>query len=375
MNQWQQDAWKFIEQKTYINNERIGAGFPHSVKNKHYVLESPQWWTAGFWPGILWRVYLKSKNESLRITAENCEEKMDYLLNDVELVDHDLGFMWTLTSVANYKITGNSKSRKRALLAANLLMARFNVKGNFIRAWNPWNKDDDNRGVVIMDSMMNLPILYWASEETGDPRFRNLAEEHAKTVLSNFVREDGSIYHTVIFDPETGEVVEKTGGQGFDVNSAWSRGCAWAIYGFTLSYKYTKNVEMLNAAKKVAHYFMANMQGKKYPLWDFRLPEDGSIKYRYPDSSAGAIAACGLLLLSKYVSEFEAELYADEGENMLKNLYLECATTGDLEEEGLLKHGTGHFMQQKNLDVPLIYGDYFFVEGISILNNEKMLFW
>lgn len=372
---WKKEAWNFIEEKTILNNDRIGVNFPHASENKHYKLENEQWWTAGFWPGMLWRVYLKNKNKKLKATAEKCEMKMEHLLCDTELIDHDLGFMWILTSLANYKITGNKEARRRALLAANLLMGRFNIKGNYIRAWNAWKGNKDNTGVVIIDCMMNLPLLYWASEEIGDPRFKHVAQKNGEMVLENFIRADGSVQHMVIFDSETGEVIEKAGGQGFDANSAWARGCAWAIYGLTLSYKYTKNNEFLEAAKKTAHYFIANMKDDKYPVWDFRLPKDGEIKYKYPDSSAGAIAACGLLLLSKYVTKFEASLYADAGEDMLKNLYYECATNEDIEEEGLIKHATGHFPEQKNLDVPIIYGDYFFTEGIAMLNGEKMLFW
>ena len=375
-NSWKEEAWAFIEEKTKLNNERIGSNFPHSAPNKKYQLENEQWWTAGFWPGILWRVYLENKDEKLRKNAESCEEKMNHLLSDTEAIDHDLGFMWTLSSLANYKITQSKQARKRALLAANLLMARFNSKGNYIRAWNAWSGRKDNSGVVIIDCLMNLPILYWASEEIGDARFKQVAEKHVEMVLNHFIRPDGSVQHMVIFDSSTGEVIEKCGGQGFAENSAWARGCAWAVYGLTLSYKYTKNEEILDAAKKTAHYFIANVKGEKYPVWDFRVPEDTEAKkYKYPDSSAGTIAACGLLLLSECVKDVEKALYLNAGEGILKNLYFECGTMNNIEEEGLIKHGTGHFPEQKNLDVPLIYGDYFFVEGISILKGEKLLFW
>lgn len=372
---WKEEAWKFIQEKTNLNVDRIGVSFPHVSKNKHYDLEKPQWWTSGFWPGILWNVYLQTKDEKLRTTAEECEKRMDYLLTDTGLIDHDIGFMWTLTSIANYKITGNRESRRRALLAANLLAARFNIKGNYIRAWNNWINKGDNSGVVIIDSMMNLGLLYWASEETGDPRFKHIAETHGIMIMENFIREDGSVQHMVVFDSKTGEVVEKLGGQGFAADSAWARGCAWAVYGFAISYNHTKNVNFLNVAKKTAHYFISNMKDRKCPVWDFRVPQDGERRYRYPDSSAAAIAACGLLLISEEVSEFEVALYKDAGEEILKNLYYECASKDDIEEQGLLYHATGHFPEQKNLDVPIIYGDYFFTEGIARLKDKKLLFW
>ncbi|MDV4149802.1 glycoside hydrolase family 88 protein [Clostridium sp. AL.422] len=372
---WKADALDFIIEKTKINNRKIGINFPHASHNGKYKLENEQWWTAGFWPGLLWKVYSHNEDAELRVTAEKCEEKMDHLLTDTECIDHDMGFMWTLTSLANYKLTGDKSSRRRALLAANLLAARFNPEGNYIRAWNRWIGKEDNSGVAIIDCLMNLPLLYWASEETGDPRFKHVAEKHVNMVLENFIREDGSVQHVVVFDSETGEVVEKLGGQGFAPNSSWARGCAWAVYGLTLSYKYTKDIKTLNAAKKTAHYFISNIQGNKCPVWDFRVPEDGDRRYRYLDSSAGAIAACGLLQLSKYVGEFEGYIYKKAGEDILETLYIECSSKDNLNEEGLIMHGTGHFPEQNNLDVPLIYGDYYFVEGISILNGNELLFW
>ena len=374
-NNWKKEALNFIIEKTEVNNRKIGVNFPHASHDGKYKLENEQWWTAGFWPGLLWKVYSQTNDDSLKITAEQCEEKMDRLLTNTECIDHDMGFMWTLTSLANYKLTGNKESRRRALLAANLLSARFNTEGNYIRAWNAWIGRKDNSGVAIIDCLMNLPLLYWASEETGDPRFKHIAKRHVNMVLEHFIREDGSVQHMVVFDSETGEVVEKLGGQGFAPNSAWARGCAWAVYGLTLSYKYTKDIKILNAAKKTAHYFISNLQDNKCPVWDFRVPEDGEKKYRYPDSSAGAIAACGLLLLSKYAGEFEDYIYKNAGEEILKALYIECSSKDNEKEEGLIMNGTGHFPEQTNLDVPLIYGDYYFVEGLSILNGDELLFW
>ena len=372
---WHDEAWGFVEEKTQKNIKRIGARFPHASVGKEYVLESPKWWTAGFWPGLLWQVFQVKEEETLRRTAEQCELEMDYLLMDSELLDHDMGFMWTLTSLANYKLTGNKESRRRALLAANLLLGRFNVEGNYIRAWNSWKETDETRGVAIIDCMMNLPLLYWASEETGDPRYRLAAKKHADTVLEYFIRPDGSVHHIVVFDPETGEVLDKVGGQGFSSDSAWSRGNAWAIYGMALSYKYTQNKAYLDAAKSTAHFFLANLVDGECPVWDFRIPEDGELKYHYPDSSAGAIAACGLFAISDYVSEFEHYFYTRAGENLLKTLYDTCSSKDDEKEEGLLLHGTSHFPEQKNIDVPLIYGDYFFVEGLNLLRKEGMTFW
>jgi unsaturated chondroitin disaccharide hydrolase len=219
---------------------------------------------------------------------------------------------------------------------------------------------------------MNLPLVYWASETSGDPRFRHVAMEHADTVLEHFIRPDGSVNHIVIFDPATGEKVDVNGGQGFAPNSAWSRGTAWAIYGMALSFKHTGEARYLEAAKRAAHFFIANLPEDRVPHWDFRLPVDVT---SYRDSSAGACAACGLLLISELVDMTESGLYRQEAERMLQALYEKCGAWDREDEEGLILNGTSHYPEGKNIDVPLIYGDYYFAEGISQLLKHGELFW
>ena len=368
---WLNEAWQQVTKKIDRTSKRIGANFPHASENGKYVLAEPYWWTAGFWPGLLWQVYRDTKDDSLRQLAEKCEEKLDSVQHNYYQLDHDMGFMWTLTSVAHYKLLGNKDSKRRALLAANLLMGRFNVNGNFIRAWNPWTEGKDNAGVAIIDCMMNLSLLYWASEETGDPRFKALAKKHADTVLENFIRNDGGVHHIIRFDPESGQKIEALGGQGYGPDSAWSRGTAWAIYGLTLSYQYTREVKYLETAKRVAHFFLSHLPEDFVPDWDFRLPADVDSP---KDSSAGAIAACGLLLLADKVTTAESPIYHRAGEKILESLY---KNYGDWEgsEEGLILHATSHFPEGKYTDNPLIYGDYYFVEGLARLKGNKDLFW
>ncbi|SDN25364.1 glycoside hydrolase family 88 protein [Bacillus sp. OK048] len=368
---WVNEAWQKVTEKVDRTSKRIGANFPHASENKQYVLAEPYWWTAGFWPGLLWLLYRDQKNEELKQIAEECEEKLDAVQHEYYRLDHDMGFMWTLTSVARYKLLGEENSKRRALVAANLLMGRFNVNGNFLRAWNPWTEGEDNSGVAIIDCMMNLPLLYWASEETGDPRFQSVAKKHADMVLNHFVRSDGAVHHIVRFDPESGERIEAMGGQGYGPDSAWSRGNAWAIYGLTLSYEYTGEAKYLEAAKRVAHFFISHLPEDYVPNWDFLLPEDVDTPR---DSSAGAIAASGLLLLAEKVSAPESPIYHRAGEKILESLF---RNYGDWEgvEEGLILHGTSHFPEQKFLDNPLIYGDYYFVEGLARLKGYKELFW
>jgi unsaturated chondroitin disaccharide hydrolase len=369
---WAQEAWQKTVTKVARTSQRIGDGFPHASIQGQYKLEPAYWWTAGFWPGLLWLLYRDTKDEQLKLLAESCEQQLDQVIADYYRLDHDIGFMWTLTSVARYKLLGEEDSKRRGLLAANLLAARFNVQGGFIRAWNPWREGEDNAGWAIIDCMMNLPLLHWASGTTGDPRYKQIAVRHADMAVEHFIRPDGSVNHIVIFDPHTGEKLEVNGGQGFAPASAWSRGTAWAIYGMSLSYRYTGDESHLHAAKRAAHFFLANLPEDSVPHWDFRLPE-GIPTYR--DSSAGACAACGLLLLAEQVSEQEASLYRQAGERILYSLYANYGTWGSETEEGLILHGTSHYPEGKNIDVPLIYGDYYFVEGLSRLLGHGELFW
>ncbi|MEH7010878.1 glycoside hydrolase family 88 protein [Neobacillus niacini] len=369
--QWVNEAWQKVNEKIDRTSKRIGANFPHASENGQYVLAEPYWWTAGFWPGLLWLLYRDGNNEELKQIAEECEAKLDAVQHEYYRLDHDMGFMWTLTSVARYKLLREENSKRRALLAANLLMGRFNVNGNYIRAWNPWTEGEDNSGIAIIDCLMNLPLLYWASEETGDPRFKGVAQKHADMVLNHFIRSDGAVHHIVRFDSESGERMEALGGQGYSPDSAWSRGNAWAIYGLTLSYHYTEEAKYLESAKRVAHFFISHLPEDFVPAWDFLLPADvDSLK----DSSAGAIAASGLLLLAEKVRTTEAPVYQRAGEKILESLYKNYGDWG-ISEEGLVLQGTSHFPEQKFTNNPLIYGDYYFVEGLARLRGSKELFW
>lgn len=382
---WLDDAWNKALEKTRCNSGKIGAEFPHASQGGKYLLEAPNWWTAGFWPGMLWQFYSESGDENLKMIAECCEERLDEVLDGYVKLDHDLGFMWILTSVANYKLTGSEASQIRALKAANYLAARFNLKGHYIRAWNPWSEGEDNSGVAIIDCCMNTSLLFWASETTSDPRYRHIAEAHMDTVLEHFIRPDGSVYHIVKFNPDTGEVVEKLGGQGFAPESAWSRGTAWAIYGLALAYHHMGKRSYLDAAKQVAHFFLTRLPDDHVPHWDFRAPgEVGEIR----DSSAGSCAASGLLLLADQVDDAESHVYRNGAIRIVESLYRNYGSWDNADEEGLLLHGTSNYPENRNIDVPLIYGDFSMSKhwlGLKqqdpsignrgiMMNNEKSFF-
>lgn len=328
------------------------------------------WWTNGFWGGMMWMMYQETGQQRYADIARFSEEKMDFCLMDFYGLHHDVGFMYLPTAVADYKLTGNPDSRRRALHAANLLAGRFNPVGKFIRAWNDLaDGSDDRRGWAIIDCLFNIPLLYWASEETKDPRFKHVAMMHADTVMENFVRPDGSVRHIVEFDPETGEMVRDYGGQGYEQGSSWTRGQTWGMYGFLMSYLHTGKQEYLDTSKKIAHYFIANIPEDGLIPVDFRQPKE---PYWYDDTAA-AIAACGLLELSKVVGEYEKDMYYNAAIKLLKALY-ENHSDFSKDNDCILQKCTGAY-HDKEHESTIIYGDYFFMEALFKLKGNGIFMW
>jgi unsaturated chondroitin disaccharide hydrolase len=328
------------------------------------------WWTNGFWGGMMWQMHHETGDAKYAGIAQISEERMDRCFADYYGLHHDVGFMWLPTAVTNYKVTGNEESRKRGLHAANLLAGRFNPVGRFIRAWNDMpGGEADTRGWAIIDCMFNIPLLYWASEETKDPRFKHIAAMHADTVMEHFIRPDGSSNHIVEFDPFNGGKVRTYGGQGYENGSSWTRGQAWALYGFMMSYIHTGKEAYLDTAKRVAHYFMTNIPESGLIPVDFRQPEEPALE----DSTAAAIAACGLIEIAKRLEPREKEVYLDAAVRMLKALD-EKRTDWTKENDCILTHCTAAY-HAKEHHFSIIYGDYFFMEAVFKLRGGDLYIW
>ncbi|MEG2208029.1 MAG: glycoside hydrolase family 88 protein [Clostridia bacterium] len=324
------------------------------------------WWTGGFWPGMMWQLYAGSHEERFLQEARRTEELLVNEIPSFTRLNHDVGFMYLLSCGADDRLTGNEQAAVHALHAATLLAGRFNPIG-FIRAWNR----PEQAGWAIIDCMMNLSLLYWASERTGDPRFAAIARIHADTAIREFVREDGSCNHIVIFDPFTGKALEKPAGQGYAVGSSWSRGQAWALYGFTLSYLNSGEARYKETAERIANYFIANIREDGLTDCDFCQPK-GEERI---DNIAAACAACGLLELAACVEGERASAYRGAALRMLHAMDELCADWTEQSVGVLTKCTASYHQDGAGRHVNIMYGDYFFVEAICKLRGTDPRFW
>ncbi len=326
------------------------------------------WWTNGFWGGIMWLLYQDTGEEKYREIAGISERKLEKCFDQYYGLHHDVGFMYLPTAVADYRLTGNEEGRRIGMHAANLLAGRFNPVGKFIRAWNQ-NEDNDTRGWAIIDCLLNLSLLYWASEESGDPRFRQIAMMHADTVLANFVRPDGSVCHIVEFDPESGRMVKSYGGQGYGEGSSWTRGQGWAVYGFANSYTHTGKKEYLEAARKVADYCIANLPESGIIPVDFKQPPEPA----WEDSCAACVIACGLLEVARHVSDSEKEKYENAAVKILRAI---AENRADWTEncDAIVQNCTGAYHSPDH-HFTMVYADYYFIEGLYKLAGIGRLLW
>ena len=368
--EWADTTWSKIYTKLEAVAPRSKDKIPYTTLNGRHDDKSEteiSCWTNGFWAGIMWLMYDKTKNDMYKNIAEDVENKLDTVIDDFFKLNHDVGFIWLLSSVANCRLTGNENSKRRGLHVASILAGRFNTTGNFIRAWN--GIDNGTKGKAIIDCMMNLPLLYWATEETADPRFKQIAMKHADTVMESFVRPDGSVKHIVEFDPDTGVYIKNHTGQGYSEDSSWARGQSWALYGFILSYIYTGKLEYLDTAKRIAHYFIASLQDDYVPPCDFRSPKEPE----YKDTTAGVCAACGLIEIAKAVPEFEKDLYLSAATKILKATE-KCYCNWNKDDDSIVQMGTEAY-HSSSKNIPIIYGDYYFIEAVLKLCGDDLLLW
>jgi unsaturated chondroitin disaccharide hydrolase len=324
------------------------------------------WWTSGFFSGTLWNLYRYTKDPQLKDIAQRRLKTISKeQFNDG---DHDIGFKIFCSFGNAWDITGDSAYYKVILTAAETATHRFNKIVGLIRSWDAL--DDPAQYRVIVDNMMNLELLFWATKQTGDSSYFNIAVSHADNTLKNHYRDDGSSYHVLNYDQLTGKVISKTTAQGYSDESAWARGQAWGLYGFIVAYRETGYKRYLEQAKKIAAFIInhPNMPADCIPYWDFNAPD---IPEARRDASAGAIMASAMIELSDMVKSPEKERCLAFAKTALTTLSSAVYRSKAGENNNyLLKHGLGHMPNNTEIDVPLIYADYYYVEALLRMRKE-----
>lgn len=355
--------WQKLDTKLSLTAQKSFNKLPYTTINSTHdnmAQTDITWWTNGFWPGLMLIMYNATKNPAYLKTARNAEALLNTAFAHRDNLHHDVGFMWHLSAGADYRLTGNPTARTYALFAADMLAARYMPRGGYIRAWN--NENNVRRdGWTIIDCMMNLPLLYWASDELGVSNYRDVAISHANITLRDHLRPDGSVSHICVHSPETGECLTHLAGQGYSDTSCWSRGQAWAIYGFAQSFFHTHITSYLDAAKRAANYFIASLGDDPIPKSDFRAPLTPVIY----DTTAGVIAACGMILLSELLPSCEGKVYLDTAIKILLETDKRFCNWSQT-EDSIVQMGSESYHSDKG-QLPIIYGDYYFAEAVSML--------
>lgn len=358
--------------KVNCNMTLYTDGIPHVAPKLKYStgLTADGNWTGGFWFGMIILSAIVSGDFEKYIPYLNSFKGTFRKRVRSGYKDHDLGFLYQLYAIDGYRLTNDIEYLELADLAARCLYARFNTRGGFIRAWNlpvlPWRQ-----GKTIIDCMMNLPLLFCDAKAGGDSRYYNAAYRHAKAALHN-IRPDGTVYHTYDFDPVTGKPLKGENEGGYADESCWSRGLAWAIYGFYLAWVHTGEKEFLEVSQKTADCFMENVKPGEMPLWDFRLEDRND---RRIDTSAAAIAVCAMYQLSEAVGDGK---YYDFADLMLGELMTKHSHASDMESECLLDDCMCAQMvdgERKICQWGTIWGDYFYMEALTMRSGLKVRMW
>lgn len=352
----------------------FGEKFPaEACVNGQYPLTDNVEWTTSFWTGQLWLAWEMSGDDAFRQLAEKHVRSFGVrIASRHDTNTHDLGFLYTLSCMAAWRLTGNREARGFALQAAEALLERFHAKAHIIQAWGDL-KDPEQAGRMIIDCNMNLPLLYWATEQTGDPRYAEAAKAHVMQAAKYLIRPDASTFHTYYMDVVTGEARYGNTQQGYADDSCWSRGQAWGIYGFLLSYLYTGDKTMVALSKRLANYFLNRLPEDGVCHWDLALVGTDALR----DSSSAAIAVCGLLELVKQlpVTDPDRETYQQWALKIFSSLTENYLTGLNEPGNGLLKHSVYHLASDKGVDECCSWGDYFYVEALVRITQSWKLYW
>jgi unsaturated chondroitin disaccharide hydrolase len=330
-------------------------------------------WTTGFWTGMLWLAHELSGQSAFRAAAHahlaSFEARLEHR---IQIDHHDLGFLYMPSCVAAWRILGDAHARTVALGAAAYLMRRYLPRAGIIQAWGDLD-DPAQRGRMIIDCLMNLPLLHWAGSAGGDTRYRDAALRHLERSRDFLVRADDSSFHTYHFDPETGAPLYGSTAQGLADDSCWARGQAWGMYGFALNHRHAPHLGLLAVAMRQADYFIAHLPPNGIAYWDLAFGPGSGEPW---DSSASAIAACGLLELADHLTEDAAgaERYRAAALHMLRGLATHCAARAPA-RNALLLHGVYSKPHGQGVDEPSLWGDYFYLEALARVLHGANGYW
>ncbi len=347
-------------------------------ENNFYPQSGNTEWTTGFCTGEYWLAYELSGEARFRAAAlRQVDSFAQRIETKIDVDHHDMGFLYTPSCVAAYQLTGSETAKKAALLAAENLVARFQEKGQFLQAWGKLGAKENYR--LIIDCLLNLPLLYWASDVSGKGRYRDIALRHTKTSLANLIRPDCSTFHTFFFDPQTGAPLYGSTQQGYRDGSAWARGQAWGVYGLALAYRHTRDAACKTLFYQVTNFFLAHLPADSVPYWDLDFT-DGSGEPK--DSSAAAIAVCGILEMAQWLTPKEAQPYLAAAHTMLRALIEHYAVRDSAVSNGLLLHGVyaknspyNPIPQDRGVDECNTWGDYFYLEALTRLSMDWKPYW
>ncbi|CAI3381161.1 glycoside hydrolase family 88 protein [Enterococcus cecorum] len=345
---------------------------PATFDNLYPKMDNTEW-TNGFWTGELWLGYEYTNEEAMKQLAQaNDRSFLDRVEKRIELDHHDLGFLYTPSCMAEYKLLHTPEARKAAILAADKLIERYQEVGGFIQAWGELGKPEHYR--LIIDCLLNIQLLFWASEQTGDPKYAQMATQHFYTSANNVIRDDASAFHTFYFDPKTGEPLKGVTRQGYSDDSAWARGQAWGIYGIPLTYRFVKDEDCFGLFKGITNYFLNRLPKDHVSYWDL-IFGDGSGHSR--DSSATATAVCGMHEMLKHLPEVDRDklTYKYAMHAMLRSLIDNYANREIKPGRPLLLHGVYSWHSGKGVDEGNIWGDYYYLEALIRFYKDWELYW
>ena len=356
----------------------MGDSFKYSVSEHLWYPKSQNVeWTTGFWTGELNLAYeLSGRQGYLDAVSRQMPSWLERIENRVDVDHHDMGFLYSPSCVGFYQLTGSLVARKAALLAADNLVSRFQEKGQFIQAWGKLGDPDNYR--LIIDCLLNLPLLFWATRETGDGKYRDVALRHLHTALPLVMRPDHSTIHTYFFDPETGKPTHGRTAQGYRDGSAWARGQAWGVYGSALAWRETRERIAYDDFYATLDFFLSHLPASVIPFWDFDFTE-GSAEPR--DSSSLAIVICGMLEMADHEKQGKADELRDGARRLCGELSSRCAVKNPEISDGQLLHGTYarkspyNTVRDRGVDECNVWGDYYYLEALRRLKGGWKPYW